>query len=153
MPEGTLDAVGQAGPIGFFPNNCVWSSRLAGNDVVLIGDAAGAPDPTQGHGTALLFHDVRTLSELLMSERDWDAASAEYACTRSAYFDAVLQYDRWETLLRDVGPEADRRREGHEWAKAADPTLGGYALISARGPDGLPTNEAARRHYFGEDLT
>lgn len=151
-PEGTLDAVEQAGPIGFFPNNCVWSSRITGNDVVLIGDAAGAPDPTQGHGTAMLFHDIRTLSELLLADRDWNTATAEYARRRAAYYAAVLQYDRWEALLHEVGPEADRRRERHEQAKAADPALGGYALISVRGPDGLATDEAARRHYFGEDL-
>lgn len=151
-PEGTLDAVEQAGPIGFFPNNCVWGSRVAGNDVVLIGDAAGAPDPTQGHGTALLFHDIRTLSELLLSEENWDVATAEYARKRTAYFDAILQYDRWQTLLKEVGSDADRRREGHARASAADPSLGGYALIEARGPDGLATDDAARRHYFGEDL-
>jgi 2-polyprenyl-6-methoxyphenol hydroxylase-like FAD-dependent oxidoreductase len=151
-PEGTFEAAEQAGPIGFFPNNCVWGSQLAGNGVVLIGDAAGAADPTQGHGTALLFHDVRTLSELLLAESDWNAAAAEYARRRSAYFAAVLNYDRWHNLLREVGDEADRLREGHERAKAADPSLGGYALIEARGPDGLATDDAARQHYFGEDL-
>jgi len=53
---------------------------------------------------------------------------------------------------KEGGPDGDRRREGHEQAKAADLALGGYALIEARGPGGLATDEAARRHYFGEDL-
>ena len=69
MPDGALDDVQQEGPIGFFANSDTWATQVAGNDVVLVGDAAGAPDPSQGHGTALLFHDVRTLSELLLADR------------------------------------------------------------------------------------
>jgi 2-polyprenyl-6-methoxyphenol hydroxylase-like FAD-dependent oxidoreductase len=152
MPEGALDDVRQEGPIGFFANSDTWATQVAGNDVVLVGDAAGAPDPSQGHGTALLFHDVRTLSELLLAGEDWDAASAEYAARRSGYFAAVLAYDRWENLLAEEGESGDRLREGHECAKEADPALDGFSLIEARGPDGLVADEAARRHYFGADL-
>jgi 2-polyprenyl-6-methoxyphenol hydroxylase-like FAD-dependent oxidoreductase len=154
MPEGALDDVRQEGPIGFFANNDTWATQIAGNDVVLVGDAAGAPDPSQGHGTALIFHDVRALSESLLSTRNWETATAGYAERRTAYFAAVLAYDRWECLLSsESGADADRLREGHQRAKAEDPTLGGFALIEARGPDGLVADEAARRHYFGEDLT
>ena len=59
MPAGSLDGARQVGPFGFFPNNCTWSSRVALGHVVLVGDAAGALDPTQGLGTSLLFRDVR----------------------------------------------------------------------------------------------
>ena len=34
MPEGALDVVEQIGPIGYFPNNVVWASHIAGNGVV-----------------------------------------------------------------------------------------------------------------------
>jgi menaquinone-9 beta-reductase len=152
MPEGALDEVRQGGPIGFFPNSDTWATRIAGNDVVLVGDAAGAPDPSQGHGTALLFHDVRNLSELLLSDANWKTATEGFAERRSAFFAAVLAYDRWENLLAEEGEVADRLREGHERAKEEDPTLGGFSVIEARGPDGLVADEAARRHYFGEDL-
>ena len=84
MPEGALADAQQAGPIGFFPNNDTWASQIAGNGVVLIGDAAGAPDPTGAHGTSLLFRDVRVLSELLLSTADWEAAIAEFAERRRA---------------------------------------------------------------------
>jgi 2-polyprenyl-6-methoxyphenol hydroxylase-like FAD-dependent oxidoreductase len=151
MPEGALDEVRQEGPIGFFANSDTWATQIAGNDVVLVGDAAGSPDPSQGHGTALVFHDVRTLSELLLAESNWATATAEYAARRSDYFAAVLGYDRWENLLAEEGEPADCRREGHQRAKEADPTLGGFSVIEARGPDGLIADEAARRHYFGED--
>lgn len=153
MPEGALDDVRQEGPIGFFANACTWATRIAGNDVVLVGDAAGSPDPSQGHGTAMLFHDVRTLNELLLADGDWSSAATAYAERRAAYFAAVLAYDRWECDLgSEPGEAADRAREGHESAKEQDPTLGGFALIEARGPDGLIADEAARRHYYGQDL-
>jgi 2-polyprenyl-6-methoxyphenol hydroxylase-like FAD-dependent oxidoreductase len=154
MPEGALAEVEQAGPIGFFANNDTWASRVAGNGVVLVGDAAGAPDPTIGHGTALLFHDVRALSERLLSERDWPAACAAYAALRDQYYGVLRANDRWKNRLRmDHDEEADRLREGNARAKEHDPTLGGFELLEARGPDGLVADEVARRHYFGEDLT
>lgn len=150
--EGALDEVEQAGPIGFFANADTWASRVAGNDVVLVGDAAGAPDPTIGHGTALLMHDVRRLSERLLAERDWAAACAEYARQREQYYEVIRANDLWANLVRrGQGAEADRLREGHARATERDPTLGGFALLEARGPDGMIADDAARRHYFGED--
>ena len=113
VPEGALENVEQQGPIGFFPNNDTWASRIAGNDVVLIGDAAGAPDPTQGHGTALLFHDVRTLSELLLSESDWETAIEEFAERRRRAFTVIREVDRWHNVFFDTSAEAARLREGH----------------------------------------
>ncbi len=152
MPEGALAAAQQAGPIGFFPNNDIWASRIAGNHVVLIGDAAGAPDPSQGHGTSLLFRDVRVLSELLLADGDWDAASEEFAARRERTFDVIHQTDLWHNAFFDSSEEAARLREGHARALQHDPTLGEWSLLEARGPDGFVADEAARRRFFGEDL-
>jgi 2-polyprenyl-6-methoxyphenol hydroxylase-like FAD-dependent oxidoreductase len=117
----------------------------------LGGDAAGALDPTQGLGTSLLFRDVRTLSELLTADDDWERATSEFARQRQAYYDVLRAYDRWCALLdAEEGPEADRRRDLNAAARDADPTLGGFATLEARGPDGLIPDEAARRTYFGE---
>ena len=151
MPEGTLEGAHAAGPVGFFPNSCTWSSRIALGHLVLVGDAAGAVDPTQGLGTSLLFRDVRALSELLLADGDWVRATTEYERQRQAYYDVLRAYDRWCALLEaEVGPEADRRRERNAAARETDPTLGGFATIEARGPDGLVPDETARRVYFGE---
>ena len=151
MPEGTLDHARQAGPIGFFPNSCAWSSRIALGHRVLVGDAAGSLDPTQGLGTSLLFRDVRTLSELLMSDGDWERATSEFARRRQAYYEVLRAYDLWCALLdAEEGPEADRRRELNTAAREADPTLGGFATLEACGPDGLVPDDAARRIFFGE---
>jgi 2-polyprenyl-6-methoxyphenol hydroxylase-like FAD-dependent oxidoreductase len=151
MPEGTLEGAQQAGPVGFFPNSCTWSSRIGLGPKVLVGDAAGAVDPTQGMGTSLLFRDVRALSELLLGGGDWDQAIGEFARQREGYYEVLRAYDRWCALLdSEEGPEADRRRELNAAAREADPTLGGFATLEARGPDGLVPDEVARRIYFGE---
>jgi menaquinone-9 beta-reductase len=152
MPEGALDGAERAGPIGFFPNSNVWASRIAGDGVVLIGDAAGAADPSGGLGTSLLFRDVRELRDLLLSERDWPAAIVEFAVRRGRYYEVIRAYDRWMgQLFAEEGEEADRRRAGHARAREHDPTLGGFGLIEAQGPDGLIADDSARRVYFGED--
>jgi 2-polyprenyl-6-methoxyphenol hydroxylase-like FAD-dependent oxidoreductase len=153
LPEGMLDEAEQVGPFGFFPNSDTWASRIANDAMVLIGDAAGSADPALGHGTSLLFRDVRELSDLLLSERDWPAATGEFARRRDACYQAVRAYDRWNaTVLAETGDEADHRRERHARAREQDPTLGGFGALEEWGPDGLIPDEAARRHFFGEDL-
>jgi 2-polyprenyl-6-methoxyphenol hydroxylase-like FAD-dependent oxidoreductase len=153
VPEGALTGVRQAGPLGFFPNNDVWATRIAGEGVVLVGDAAGAVDPSWGIGTALVFRDVRELRDLLLVERDWALATAEFARRRWQYYEVVRAYDRWmNQIFAEEGPEADHRRERHALAREHDSTLGGFALLEAHGPDGLVPDESARGHFFGEDL-
>ena len=153
MPAGILAEAEQAGPLGFFPNHAVWATRIAGDGVVLVGDAAGAVDPSWGMGTSLVFRDVRELHDLLLGERDWAAAIVEFALRRWRYYEVVRAYDRWmNALFAEEGPDADRRRERYARARELDPTLGGFALLEAQGPDGLVPDETARRHFFGEDL-
>jgi 2-polyprenyl-6-methoxyphenol hydroxylase-like FAD-dependent oxidoreductase len=153
MPDGALDEVRQEGPIAFFPNADTWATRIVGNDVVLIGDAAGSIDPSQGMGTSLVFRDVRELSDLLLSEEHWPRAIEEYADRRGRYFAVLRQYDLWRNILdMQSGERADLLREGNERAVAADPELGGYSMIEARGPDGLAADAAARARYFGQNV-
>jgi 2-polyprenyl-6-methoxyphenol hydroxylase-like FAD-dependent oxidoreductase len=151
MPEGALDAARLEGPIGFFANSDIWASRLVGDNIVLIGDAAGSADPSYGLGTCLLFRDVRELSELLIADHDWASAIREFSVRRSRYYDVIHARDRWlAELVFGQGEVADRAREGNKRAEQDDPTLGGFNLLEARGPDGLVADEAAHRMYFGE---
>jgi 2-polyprenyl-6-methoxyphenol hydroxylase-like FAD-dependent oxidoreductase len=152
MPAGALDSARLEGPIGFFANSDMWASRLASDDMVLIGDAAGSADPSFGHGTCLLFRDVRELSELLLADRDWTPAIGEFSVRRSRYYDVIHARDRWlSQLAHGKGELADRAREGNKRAEEEDPTLGGFNDVEARGPDGLVADEATRRRFFGED--
>jgi 2-polyprenyl-6-methoxyphenol hydroxylase-like FAD-dependent oxidoreductase len=152
LPEGALSNAEQAGPVGFFPNSCMWASELVGNGIVLIGDAAGAPDPSQGHGTSLLFWDVRQLSELLLESTDWDGAIRAFAKWRRHVYDVIRTIDQWWQIFFDTSIEATQQLEGHLRAREHDPTLGGLTRVEITGPAGLVADEAARRRWFGEDL-
>lgn len=152
LPAGALGDVRPAGPAAFFPAADVWSDRLAAGPLVLIGDAAGANDPSQGHGLALAFRDVRELRDLLLSERDWPAAVAAFAARRAADHAVLRAHAEWAgTLAVAQGPEADAMRSRVARARERDPTAGGFAAIYACGPDGLTPDETARRRFFGLD--
>ena len=152
FPEGALHGAEARGPAAFFPNADIWSSRLAGAGVVLVGDAAGANDPSLGQGLSLAFWDARVLGDLLGAERDWELATRAFTEARARVFDTVRQHARWTgSLVVDEGPEADARRDRVARARETDPGAGGFASIIARGPEGLVADEDARRRFFGED--
>ncbi len=155
LPEGALSAATPAGPVAFFPGADSWSGRLSGDDTVLIGDAAGANDPSQGHGLSLAFRDARSLRDCLCSTAPsgWPAAIADFAADREQVFAVLRAHAQWAgQLLIDQGSAADERRERAGQGREVDPTAGGFAGIYAFGPDGLVVDETARRHFFGEDL-
>jgi len=152
LPEQAFVEATPAGPVAFFPNADVWSSRIAAGAAVLIGDAAGANDPSVGQGLSILFRDVRELRELLLDGKDWPGALAAYAERRRGYYEVLRAHARWLAMLTtEEGPRAEARRERVAAARELDPSGGGFALIFARGPDGLVADETARRRFFGED--
>ena len=154
VPEGSLAGARPAGPLAFFSGIDDWADRLTGDGLVLIGDAAGANDPSQGHGLSLAFRDARELRDLLLaaSPADWPDATRAFAARRLAYAAPLRAHARWAGLLTtEQGPEADYRRAQVDLARESDPSAGGYAGIFAFGPDGLSTDEAARRRFFGEE--
>ncbi len=153
FPEGSFADAYAIGPLAFFPNADVWSDRLYNDGVVLIGDAAGANDPSGGHGLSLCLRDVRVIRDRLTDGADWSEALRGYEAERSAYYGVMRTVLQWLGIVfTEVGPEADARRERVGRAREADPSRGGFARLDVTGPDGLVVDEAARRHYFGEDL-
>jgi 2-polyprenyl-6-methoxyphenol hydroxylase-like FAD-dependent oxidoreductase len=150
-PERAFARAELAGPIAFFSNADIWTDEIARDSAVLIGDAAGANDPSLGQGLSLAFRDVRELSDLLRSETDPARALAEFARRRRDYYQVLRRHASWEGILvTEMGEEADARRERVERARETDPTAGGFTLIFVNGPDGLVPNEASRARYFGE---
>jgi len=153
FPAGSVGDWTTAGPAGFFPNSDLVSNVLHADKVVLVGDAASANDPSQGHGLSLVFRDVRELRDLLLTREDWSEVPARYAAQRARYYDVLRQHAWWSApLMTDVGPEADALRERVAAARQKDPTAGGFAAIFLTGPDSLVADEAARQHFLGEDL-
>ena len=154
LPEGHSVGRQPAGPLAFFPGTNTWADRIAGDGIVLIGDAAMATDPSVGHGLALVQRDVRELRDLLLDGDDWRAAIAEFAIRRRRYQEPVRCYALWLTqALLSTGPDAPRQMARFRKARELDPEMCGYGAISHDGPvDGMPTDETMRRHFFGEDL-
>ncbi|MEA2596854.1 MAG: hypothetical protein QOF01_3323 [Thermomicrobiales bacterium] len=152
LPEGPFADAIPAGPVAFFPNADLWTDRIATDDTVLVGDAAGANDPSVGHGLSIAFRDVRELRDLMLADRDWSAALRAYSDRRLAYYDVLRTHARWlGVLTTEEGPEADARRDRVSLAREIDPSAGGFALIFARGPDDLIADDDARRRFFGEE--
>jgi 2-polyprenyl-6-methoxyphenol hydroxylase-like FAD-dependent oxidoreductase len=152
FPEGAFARTRAVGPIAFFPGSDVYPDRIAGEGIVLIGDAAGANDPSQGQGLSLALRDVRELRDLLL-DGDWQAAIEEHARQRPSWYEPLRAYALWQgPIFTDVGPAADAARASNRRASELDPWLNGYGAIQAFGPEGLPVTEEARRHFLGEDL-
>jgi 2-polyprenyl-6-methoxyphenol hydroxylase-like FAD-dependent oxidoreductase len=141
------------GPVGFFPNATATPTIPHSSDLVLIGDASGRNDPSQGHGLSLTFRDVHAVRDLLTGGSAWGDAPDRFHQDKAKDFEVLRQHAHWNgRLATETGPDIDALRERIARAREVDPTAGGFAGILATGPAGLDANEAARRHFFGEDL-
>jgi menaquinone-9 beta-reductase len=153
FPAGAFEDARAVGPAAFFPGIDTFSSRIAGDGIVLIGDAAGANDPSQGQGLSLALRDVRELSHLLATVADWQRGIEEFSRRRPTWYEPLRAYARWQgPLTTETGPEADAARERAKCAAEADSWRNGYGAIHALGPEGLPVTDDARRRFLGEDL-
>jgi 2-polyprenyl-6-methoxyphenol hydroxylase-like FAD-dependent oxidoreductase len=124
-----------------------WVDHPYRDGFALLGDAAGATDPTWGQGLSMTLHDVRVLADSLLGSDDWDAAGYAYASARDAYFDASVKSGSWQfDLFFAQGPEADARRALPLLAREPDR----YPDHAISGPD-LPCDDRVRRRFFGEE--
>ncbi len=154
LPDSVMSAAAGIGaPLGFFPNSETVATVSHGPNALLIGDAAGSNDPSQGHGLSLVFRDIRDLAERLAGADEWSDIPAAFAAARARDHDVLRQHAHWVApLSTDTGPDIDALRARIERAREIDPTAGGFAGIFATGPAGLIADAAARRHFLGEDL-
>lgn len=153
LPEGALANATQEGPLAFFANSHVSASRIAGPNAVAIGDAAGAGDPSQGHGMSLVWRDVRELRDAIRTY-GFDTAPDEYANRRRKYEHVLRTHAAWVApLTTDTSDLAQSLQAQVEVARSEDSDALGYAGIFANGPDNLPTDDASRALFFGEHLT
>ena len=153
LPEGVLANAKPEGPLAFFPNNHVSSSSIHGPNAVAIGDAAGAGDPSQGHGMSLVWRDVRVLRDAFRSH-GLSEAPTEFAYQRRKYEHVLRTHAAWVApLTTDTDELANALQAQVEHARAQDATAMGYAGIFANGPDNLPTDDHSRAIFFGEHLT
>jgi 2-polyprenyl-6-methoxyphenol hydroxylase-like FAD-dependent oxidoreductase len=116
--------------------------------LALIGDAAGASDPTWGQGLSLTSRDVRVLAEKLLSANDWDVAAHSYAEDRDRYFNVTREVGQWFfDLFLSRGPEYDRLRERALPLLMTEPDRVPDHVWS--GPE-MPFDEEVRKRFHGE---
>jgi menaquinone-9 beta-reductase len=136
------------GPLASFTCDEDWVEHPYSNGVALIGDAAATSDPAYGQGMSLTLRDVRTLSQKLLSNSDWDGAGHDYASEHQRYFSVIHSSCEWlRQIFQEQGPEADRRRAAAMPLIQEDPTRIPDHIIS--GPE-LPIDENVRARFFGE---
>lgn len=153
LPAGALEHAQPEGPLAFFPNNHVGTSRINGPRAVAIGDAAGAGDPSQGHGMSLVWRDVRVLRDVLTTF-PLDVVPAEFSRQRRLYEHVLRTHAAWVAPLTTGTDELALALQSQvEHAREADGTALGFTGIFANGPDFLPTDDASRAIFFGEHLT
>jgi menaquinone-9 beta-reductase len=150
MPREWFAGAVVAGPLAAFPGADCWIDRPYRDGVVLIGDAAAASDPSWGCGLSLTLRDVRVLRDCLLATGDWRVGAESYAKQHDRYYGALHRVEDWLTrLMYETGPVADARRAHvfSHWAtdRSRAPDLQGL------GPD-TPSDEAARRRFFAEDV-
>ena len=136
------------GPLASFSCDEDWVDYPYQDGVALIGDAAATSDPTYGQGMSLTLRDVRTLSEKLLSDSQWDVAGNEYASEHRQYFSVIHTSCGWlRQMFQEQGPEADQRRATALPLIAADPTRIPDHIMS--GPE-LSIADSVRSRFFGQ---
>jgi 2-polyprenyl-6-methoxyphenol hydroxylase-like FAD-dependent oxidoreductase len=137
------------GPLATFDGAASWAPHPYHAGIVLIGDAAGASDPTWGQGLSLTLRDVRVLRDQLLNQQDWDAAGHAYAQEHDRHFNVINTVNNYQTeMFFAAGEEAHARRMRALPLMAQEPTR--RLDHNFGGPD-LPFNETVRRRFFGEE--
>ncbi|MGE3842878.1 MAG: FAD-dependent oxidoreductase [Vicinamibacterales bacterium] len=148
-PSAWFEDMNVIGPLAEFEGADHWVPSPARPGLALIGDAAGATDPSWGCGLAKTLVDADALSAQLAATDDWHAALQQYAAMHDDYFGKLHDILSWmTTLVWSGGPEADARRARVFPRMQEDPT--GFPDPSGQGPFG-PCDDRARRLVLGEE--
>jgi 2-polyprenyl-6-methoxyphenol hydroxylase-like FAD-dependent oxidoreductase len=139
------------GPLASFACDEDWVERPYREGIALIGDAAATSDPAYGQGVSLTLRDVRTLSEQLLTNSDWEAAGDQYASEHRHCFSVIHTSCGWlRMVFQEQGAEADQRRATALPLIMADPMRIPDHIMS--GPE-LPIDDSVRARFFGEAVS
>ena len=112
VPDEWLVDAQPHGPLATFDGAHRWVERPYRDGVVLVGDAAGASDPSWGSGLSRTLRDVRLLRDALTADEDWPRAADAYAERHDAFWEPLRDAERLSAAaLMAVGPEGAARRE------------------------------------------
>jgi hypothetical protein len=93
---------------------------------------------------------VRRLRDALVANDNWQQAGDSFASAVCKMWEPIRTVEHWFTeLFMGASPEANAARMRALPLIAQDQSRLHDAFLS--GPDCAPADEAARRHFFGED--
>jgi 2-polyprenyl-6-methoxyphenol hydroxylase-like FAD-dependent oxidoreductase len=93
------------GPLATFDGAHKWVVHPYRDGIVLVGDAAGASDPTWGSGLGRTLRDVRLLRDALVGDTDWERAADAYAEQHDDFWDRLHDVERLTAAaLMSVAP-------------------------------------------------
>lgn len=98
-PAAWFDGARLGGPMAAFDCSEAWVEHPHAPGLVLIGDAATAPNPIWGCGLSLVLRDVRILAEALLSQTNWRQAGHTYALTHDRTRQALQRAEEVLTRL------------------------------------------------------
>jgi menaquinone-9 beta-reductase len=99
------------GPLATFDGAHKWVARPYRDGIVLIGDAAGASDPTWGSGLGRTLRDVRLLRDALVADPDWRRGAEAYAEQHDEFWDRLRDAERLTAAaLMQAGSDGAERR-------------------------------------------
>ena len=111
VPSEWLAEAQPHGPLATFDGAHRWVERPYREGVVLVGDAAGASDPSWGSGLARTLRDVRLLRDALITDNDWPLAADVYAEQHDEFWERLHDAERLSAAaLMSVGPNGASRR-------------------------------------------
>lgn len=151
VPEAWLEGATVTGPLAEFEGADHWIDSPAKPGLALMGDAAGATDPSWGNGLSKTLLDIETLSTCLSETDDWNAAVASYAKKHDDYFTKIRNVLAGMTVLFwSPGPEGDARRQ-KVMGKMKENPMDGWPDAIGLGPFG-PCDEKACNKLRGIGL-
>ena len=112
VPDAWLADARPEGPLATFDGTHRWVEHPYREGVVLVGDAAGASDPSWGSGLSRTLRDIRLLRDALLASTDWARAADEYAGRHDEFWEPLRDVERLSAkALMSVGPDGATRRD------------------------------------------
>ena len=137
-------------PLASFNAPDTWVERpYQGTGFVLVGDAAAASDPSFGCGLSLTLRDVRVLRDRLLETEVRCGGVDAYATEHNLYAENLRRIHGWFASC-STARERKRTRCEHALCRVSLRTPRALSISLAAGPE-APSDEAARRRFFGED--
>lgn len=142
IPSTWLESAAVVGPLAEFEGADHWVTSPAKKGLALVGDAAGASDPTWGCGLSKTLLDTDTLATCLSETDDWDAALSSYAKKHDDHFGKLHDILAAMThLFWAPGADGDALRQ-KVLGKMRENPMAGWPDVTGLGPLG-PADEKA----------